>query len=153
MRPQTQGVRVADTNMFVSKSPHGPNTTLHLPNATPNASRWNMGIVGFPHVAAHIGHVHFRLFGSISFPVSSGIWALAFTVYTTFTAIKGLSFIISALHYLYRYNDYEIADIILCPFPVTAPLCAPPAGVRSRCGDVDAYLCYQTPPWSAFLWL
>ena len=35
----------------------------------PNASRLNIGCVGSPCVGAHIGHVHFMMFVSISFKV------------------------------------------------------------------------------------
>ena len=41
-----------------------------------NASQWNIGGVGSSGVGACVGHVHFRLFGSISFAVFSGIWAI-----------------------------------------------------------------------------
>ena len=37
----------------------------------PNASRWNIGRVGSPRVGAHIGHVHFIFFVSISFTLGS----------------------------------------------------------------------------------
>ena len=56
--------------MFVSKNPSGPNATSHTPNATsylPNVSRWNIGLVGSPHVGARVGRVDFMLFMSISF--------------------------------------------------------------------------------------
>ena len=43
------------------------NATICLPNVTPNASRWNIGCVGSPHIGAGVGHVHFMLFVSISF--------------------------------------------------------------------------------------
>ena len=34
-------------------------TDHHLPNMTPNASRWNIGRVGSPRIGARVGHVHF----------------------------------------------------------------------------------------------
>ena len=37
------------------------------PTRNPNASQWNIGCVGSSGVGAGVGHVHFRLFGSISF--------------------------------------------------------------------------------------
>ena len=41
------------------------------PTLNPNAGRWNIGWVGSPGVAAHVGHVHFMLFVSISFALGS----------------------------------------------------------------------------------
>ena len=40
-----------------------------MPN--PDASEWNIGGVGSSGVGAGVGHVHFRLFVSISFPFGS----------------------------------------------------------------------------------
>ena len=61
----------ADTNMLVSEKPCGPNAKPHTPNVNPNATEWNMSLVGSPHIGAHIGHVHFMLFASISFTLGS----------------------------------------------------------------------------------
>ena len=43
--------------MLVSKKLGGPNATPHLPNTTPNVSRWNIGCVGSPCVGGCLGHV------------------------------------------------------------------------------------------------
>ena len=37
----------------------------------PNAWRWNIGCVGSPWIGAHVGHLHFMLFVSISFALGS----------------------------------------------------------------------------------
>ena len=41
------------------------------PMRNPNASQWNIGGVGSSGVGACVGHVHFRLFVSISFAFGS----------------------------------------------------------------------------------
>ena len=72
--PPTRQFHVTYTNMLVSKNRYLPNVTPYLANATPylpNASRWNMGRVGSPHFGAHVGHVDFMLFMSISFAFGS----------------------------------------------------------------------------------
>ena len=51
--------------------PTGSQCKHIIPNATPNASRWNIGCIGSPRVGAHVGHVHFKLFVSISFALGS----------------------------------------------------------------------------------
>ena len=55
---------------------------VFYPTGNRNASQWNIGCVGSSGVGAGVGHVHFRLFVSISFrlianakTVFSGIWA------------------------------------------------------------------------------
>ena len=56
-----------------------PTQTLKFalpPTRNSNVSPWNTGCVGSPAGGAHVGHVHYMLFASISFAlVSSGIWA------------------------------------------------------------------------------
>ena len=54
-----------------------------IPMPTSNTSQWNIGGVGSSGIGTHVGHVHFMLFGSISFVlgtqrerVYSGIWAV-----------------------------------------------------------------------------
>ena len=52
--------------------PPTPNLKFALsPTPTPDASQWNIGGVGPSGVGAGIGHVHFRLFVSISFALGS----------------------------------------------------------------------------------
>ena len=52
--------------------PLTPNLKFALPpTPTPNASQWNIGGVGPSGVGAGVGHVHFRLFVSISFAFGS----------------------------------------------------------------------------------
>ena len=59
--------------MLVSKytkmcvTPNAKPKICVTPNANPDASQWNLGCVGTPGVGAHIGHVYFMLFVSISF--------------------------------------------------------------------------------------
>ena len=69
---------VGDTNMAISQnakicvSPNAKPTICITPNKTPNASQWiYIGCVGSPGVGAHVEHVHFRLFVSISFALGS----------------------------------------------------------------------------------
>ena len=55
-------------------APCGPNAKPHGPNVSPhgpNASRWNIGRIGSPRIGAGVGHVHFKLFMSISFALDS----------------------------------------------------------------------------------
>ena len=64
---------VGDTTMLVSKiaiicvNPNVEHKIYVTPTRNPNASQWNIGCVGFPGIGACVGHVHFRLFVSISF--------------------------------------------------------------------------------------
>ena len=52
--------------------PPTPNLKFALPpTPSPNASQWNIGGVGPSGVGAGVGHVHFRLFVSISFAFGS----------------------------------------------------------------------------------
>ena len=76
VRPPTRAIRVADTNMFVSKKPCGPNAKAYGPNASPNMSQWNMVSHWVGESWVCIGHVDFMLFVLISFTFSGGIWAL-----------------------------------------------------------------------------
>ena len=59
--------------MLVSQNTKTPNQKFALPpTRTPNAIHWiYIGCVGSPGGGAHVGHVHFRLFVSISFALGS----------------------------------------------------------------------------------
>ena len=51
-----------------------PTRTLKFalcPTRNPNASQWNINCVGSPSIGAHVGHIHFMLFVSISFAFGS----------------------------------------------------------------------------------
>ena len=68
---------------------HNANPKFGRPKAKPcepNASQWNIVCVGSPGVGAHVGHVHFMLFVSISFalgtqPEPSFQWNVGFKLY------------------------------------------------------------------------
>ena len=68
-------------------SPPTPNLKFALPPApTPDVSQWNIGGVGPSGVGAGVGHVHFRLFVSISFAFGSQRkrsfqWNMGFTLW------------------------------------------------------------------------
>ena len=52
--------------------PPKPNLKFALfPTPTPDASQWNIGGIGPSGVGAGVGHIHFRLFVSISFVFGS----------------------------------------------------------------------------------
>ena len=72
LNPRLWGFALSNTlNARLSRCPCGPNSNSHTPNVRPNASRWNIGRIGSPPIGAHVGHVDYKLFVSISFGLGS----------------------------------------------------------------------------------
>ena len=84
-------------------------------NAKPsrsNASQWNIGCFGSPGVGAHVGHVHFMLFVSISFALGSifsGIWALR--PYYTMRCFTGVFHFPLHFSSRFRYQHVGIQNV------------------------------------------